>query len=44
MFRYAGNHATYSLDLSSWNVNNVTSYTEFNTGVTSKVTAPTWVN
>ena len=44
MFRYAGNHATYLLNLSSWNVNKVTSYTNFNYGVTGKVTAPKWVN
>ena len=44
MFYYAGYNATWSLNCSSWNVNNVTSHTSFNTGVTSKVTAPTWVN
>ena len=44
MFTGAGYKATYSLDLSSWNVNKVTSYTGFNTAVTSKVTAPIWVN
>ena len=44
MFYNAGLNATYSLNLSSWNVSNVTTYTDFNTGVTSKVTAPTWVN
>ena len=44
MFRRAGYNATYSLNLSSWNVNNVTDHTDFNSGVESKVTAPTWVN
>ena len=44
MFYYAGYRATWSLDCRSWNVNKVTSYSNFNTGVTSKVTAPTWVN
>ena len=44
MFAAAGNSATWSLNCSSWNVNNVTSYTNFNGGVESKVTPPTWVN
>ena len=44
MFSDAGRNATWSLDCSGWNVNNVTSYNHFNINVTSKVTAPTWVN
>ena len=28
----------------AWDVSNVTSYSGFNTGVESKITAPTWVN
>ena len=44
MFNKAGYSATWSLDCTSWNVNKVTSYSSFNAGVTSKVTAPTWVN
>ncbi len=44
MFYRTGYNATYSLNLSSWNVSKVTEYKDFNTGSTSKVTAPTWVN
>ena len=44
MFNYVGWKATWSLNCTSWNVNNVTSYSNFNTGVSSKVTPPTWVN
>ena len=44
MFSSAGYNATWSLDCTSWNVNNVTNHSYFNYGVTSKVTAPTWVN
>ena len=44
MFDYAGYNATWTLNCTSWNVNKVTSHTDFNYGVTSKVTAPTWVN
>ena len=44
MFYHAGYSATYTLDLSGWNVSSVTSYSGFNSGVTSKVIAPTWVN
>ena len=44
MFQNAGYSATWSLNCSGWNVNKVTSHTDFNYGVTSKVTAPTWVN
>ena len=42
MFQNAGYSATWSLDCSGWNVNKVISHTDFNYGVTSKVTAPTW--
>ena len=42
MFRYAGVDAEFSLDLSVWNVCNVTDYTDFNTDVTDKVIAPNW--
>ncbi|MGM9879153.1 MAG: BspA family leucine-rich repeat surface protein [Bacilli bacterium] len=44
MFKGAGYSATWSLDCSSWNVNKVKSYGNFNYGVETKVTAPTWVN
>lgn len=44
MFRNAGVNADWSLDLSGWQVPLVTDYSGFNTGVESKVTAPTWVN
>ena len=44
MFYYAGSKATWSLNCSGWNVNNVTNYDNFNIGVTSKVTPPVWVN
>ena len=44
MFYKTGLNATYSLNLSGWNVNNVTDYTNFNYGITEKVTAPTWVS
>lgn len=37
-------NASYYLDLSTWDVSNVTSYENFNKYVTTKVTAPTWVN
>ena len=44
MFQEAGPSATWSLNCSGWNVNKVTNYTNFNIGVESKVTPPTWVN
>lgn len=40
MFDGAGYSASYYLNLSSWNVRNVTDYTYFNYRVSSKVTAP----
>lgn len=42
MFYYCLPSASYSLNLSNWLVDNVTSHGDFNTGVTSKITAPTW--
>ena len=42
MFERAGYSATYNLDLSSWNVGLVTSYGDFNNGVTDKITPPVW--
>ena len=43
MFYYAGyNASNWSLDLSSWNVDKVTSHGNFNTYVTTKVTPPIW--
>ena len=45
MFHNAGLKAgNWSLDLSSWSVPLVTTYTDFNKGVESKITVPTWVN
>ena len=38
------NDSDYSLNLSMWIVPLVTTYTDFNKGVESKVIAPTWVN
>lgn len=43
MFDNAGLKASYSLELSDWNVNKVTSRYKFNYGVTDKITPPTWV-
>lgn len=42
IFHKAGYNAAYKLDLSSWNVRNVTMYADFNKGVENKVIAPTW--
>ena len=43
MFQQAGYKASnWSLDLSSWNVNKVTSNSGFNASVTTKVTPPIW--
>jgi len=45
VFSYTGNSQNnWSLNLSGWNVNKVTSHTGFNVGRESKVTAPTWVS
>lgn len=44
MFDAAGLNATWSLNCRSWNVKKVTSHTDFNAEVGSKVTAPSWVN
>ena len=43
MFNHAGYSAAYTLNLSSWNVSQVTSHADFNWGVESKVTQPTWM-
>ena len=42
MFYYAGYKASYLLNLSNWNVRNVTSYNNFNSSVSSKVIAPSF--
>ena len=43
MFSYTGYKSSkFKLDCRSWNVDKVTSYSNFNTGVTTKVTAPIW--
>ena len=45
MFRYAKFGTTsFSLDLSKWNVDKVTSYDEFAIGTTNKITPPVWKN
>ena len=45
MFAGVGyNDSDYSLDLSSWRVPLVTTYTDVNKGVESKIIAPVWVN
>ena len=45
MFYETGYTATnWSQDLSNWNVDKVTTYTDFNLNVENKITAPTWVN
>ena len=45
MFRDAGYKASgWKLNLRSWNVNKVTSHSNFNTNVTTKVTQPIWVS
>ena len=44
MFYLTGkNSLLFSLDCSNWNVEKVTSYSNFNYGVETKVTPPTWV-
>ena len=40
----AYNASNWSLNLSGWNVDKVTVYDGFNSGVESKLTAPIWVN
>ena len=42
MFAHCFYTASYSLDLSGWDVDLVTDHTDFNKSVTSKITAPTW--
>ena len=42
MFYQTGLNADYSLDLSNWNVSNVTEYGNFNFGVASKIIPPVW--
>ena len=44
MFYMAGSKASYSQDLTGWDVSKVVDYAQFNKGVESKVTAPNWVN
>ena len=46
MFYNAGyNATTFNITgLDNWDVSNVTNYTNFNSGVESKITAPKWVN
>lgn len=44
MFYKAGYNASYSLDLSGWDVSKVTAYDQFNNGVSTKVVSPVWVN
>jgi len=44
MFANVAPNADYSLNLTSWQVPLVTNYTDFNLGVESKITPPTWVN
>ena len=43
MFYNAGKSASWQLDCSGWDVTNVISHTNFNRGVTGKVTEPKWV-
>ena len=42
MFYQTAKNANYTLNLSGWNVNNVSNYSGFNTSVESKVIAPTF--
>ena len=44
MFYLTGVRATWSLNLSRWNVKNVTSHTSFCTQNESRITQPNWVN
>lgn len=44
MFYLTGVRATWSLNLSRWNVKNVTSHTSFCTQNESRITQPKWVN
>ena len=42
MFSNAGQSASYTLDLRSWNVCKVTEYNSFNYSVSSKIKSPSW--
>ena len=43
MFYFTGAYnQKFKLDCSGWNVDNLTTYTGFNTGSTSKVIPPKW--
>jgi hypothetical protein len=44
MFSGTAPDVDYLLDLSGWNVQNVTDYNRFNDMVETKVLAPTWSN
>lgn len=44
MFYLTGVHATWSLNLSKWNVKNVTKHTSFCNQNESRITQPKWVN
>ncbi len=44
MFGSAGRKASYTLDLSNWDVSNVTNHSSFNGYVTTKVIEPHWVS
>jgi len=45
MFRGTGaNSSLFKIDCSDWNVSNVTNYSSFDNGVTTKVIPPKWVN
>mgnify|MGYP003297630746 CR=1 FL=1 len=41
-FYMTGNKATYSINLSNWNVSNVSEYDPFNEGVATKIIAPSF--
>lgn len=42
MFRNMGLSSTWTLDLSGWNVKNVTDYKDYDYGVTKKIIPPQW--
>ena len=42
MFDHAGYSAAYTLNLRSWNVSQCMDHANFNWGVESKVTPPSW--
>jgi len=45
MFDQTGySDTSWSLNLSGWNVDNVISYTYFNSYVDDRITSPVWVN